>query len=128
MSACRPLTDEERSELDALNEAVQEAIDARREWLDTKMHEVSALKVGDDIYDTRSGQKLGVVSKLYRYHADQNPLFDTHVSVNYQYETGSRCFSNTSSQIGVSFGTREDAARFAKYRADFLAGVKNDCR
>ncbi|WP_367582339.1 hypothetical protein [Tsukamurella tyrosinosolvens] len=119
MNACRPLTGEECTELDALNDAVREAKAARREWLDAKMHEVSALKVGDDIYDVRKGRKLGVVSRLYRFHAGKN---DTSVDVDYEYETSPRCFDNTSRQIGLSVGTREDAARYAQYRADFLAG------
>ncbi|MBS4102418.1 hypothetical protein [Tsukamurella paurometabola] len=121
MTAQRPLTDEERGELDALNAAVQEAIDTRREWLDAKMHEVATLKVGDDIYDIESGRKLGVVSRLYRYHTNQNALYDTHVTVDYEYETSPRCFGNTSSRLRLSVGTREEAASYAKRRADRLA-------
>ncbi|WP_131726071.1 hypothetical protein [Mycobacteroides abscessus] len=114
MRTQRPLNAEEYSELEALNAAVQAAIDARREWLDAKMRETSKLQVGDDIYDVQSGEKLGVVSGLYRYHAGRDDLYDTYVECDYQYETRPGCFGNTSSQGGRLFGTREDAAAHAK--------------
>ncbi|MFA4050929.1 MULTISPECIES: hypothetical protein [Mycobacteroides] len=102
---------DEHSELDALNAAVQAAIDARREWLDGKMRETSKLQVGDDIYDAQTGEKLGVVSGLYRYHAGRDDLYDTDVECDYQYETRPGCFDNTSRQVGRMFGTREAPPR-----------------
>ncbi|OHU55932.1 hypothetical protein BKG83_17305 [Mycobacteroides chelonae] len=114
MRTQRPLNADEHSELEALNAAVQAAIDARREWLDAKMRETSKLQVGDDIYDVQTGEKIGVVSGLYRYHAGRDDLYDTYVECDYQYETRPGCFGNTSSQGGRMFGTREDAAAHAK--------------
>lgn len=114
MRTQRPLNADEHTELEALNAAVQGAIDARREWLDAKMRETSKLQAGDDIYDVQTGEKLGVVSGLYRYHAGRDDLYDTYVECDYQYETRPGCFGNTSSQGGRVFGTREDAAAHAK--------------
>ncbi|SKM39433.1 Uncharacterised protein [Mycobacteroides abscessus subsp. massiliense] len=114
MRTQRPLNAEEYSELEALNAAVQAAIDTRREWLDAKMRETLKLQVGDAIYDVQTGEKLGVVSGLYRYHAGRDDLYDTYVECDYQYETRPGCFGNTSSQGGRVFGTREDAAAHAK--------------
>jgi hypothetical protein len=56
------------------------------------MHECSRLEVGDD----------------------------TSVDCHYRYETAPRCFDNTSRQVGVSFGSREDALREAERRASRL--------
>lgn len=114
MRTQRPLTEDEKAELNSLNAAVTAAIEKRRAWLDAKMYETSRLKVGDDIYDLHSGRRLGRVSELYRYHTDRNDLYDTSVHCDYKYETGRLCFDNTSRQPGLSFGTRQDAVAHAE--------------
>lgn len=113
----RQLTEAEQAELDALNAAVTSAKEARRDWLDRKMHETSHLQVGDSIYDLRTGERLGTVRKLYRY--DKSSVY-----CDYEYETAPRCFDNTSSQPGRSFGTRADAASSAvlELAARFITG------
>jgi hypothetical protein len=117
----RPLTEDEKGELANLNAAVSAAIEARRTWLDDKMHETSRLQIGDDIYDLDSGLELGRVSKLYRYWEDRDEgVRDTSAYCNYEYEKYPRCFDNTSRQIGLRYGTREDAARDAEIRASRL--------
>jgi hypothetical protein len=116
----RRLTEDEERELSDLNAAVSAAIEARRAWLDVKMHECSRLQVGDEIYNVDRGTKLGTVVELYRYHTDRNDLLDTSVDCHYRYETAPRCFDNTSRQVGVSFGSREDALREAERRASRL--------
>jgi hypothetical protein len=114
VSTQRPLTEDEKSELANLTAAVTAAIEARRNWLDAKMHETSRLQVGDDIYDLDSGTRLGTVSKVYRYWRDRDEgVRDTDAYCEYRYETSPRCFDNTSRQIGRSFGTREDALHYA---------------
>lgn len=114
----RRLTDDEQQELDELNAAVTAALTARRDWLDAKMHETSTLQVGDDIYDINAGMKLGTVSRLYRYQSDNyDGVYDTSVSCDYRYETHPRCFDNTSRQIGLSYGTRDDAVQHADRHA-----------
>lgn len=86
------------------------------------MHECSRLQVGDGIYNLDTGRRLGTVSELYRYNTDRNDLLDTSVYCHYRYETRPRCFDNTSRQVGVSFGTREDAIREAEMRTSRLRG------
>jgi hypothetical protein len=117
----RPLTEGEKSELANLTAAVSAVIEARRNWLDAKMQECSRLQVGDDIYDLDSGTRLGKVSELYRYWRDRDEgVRDTSAYCDYQYETHPRCFDNTSRQIGRSFGTREEAIRYAEMRTSQL--------
>jgi hypothetical protein len=117
----RPLTEDETAELARLNAAVSAAIEVRRDWLDAKMHECSHLQVGDDIYDLDSGTMVGKVSELYRFWRDRDEgVRDTYVHCDYRYETSPRCFSNTSSQVGRSFGTREQAVFHAELRASLL--------
>jgi hypothetical protein len=114
----RRLTEAEEQERAALNEAVTAAIERRREWLDAKMVECSTLQVGDDIYNVETGQKLGVVAELYRYWRDRDDsIRDTSHYCDYQYETSPRCFDNTSRQIGLRYGTRQDAIDYAERRA-----------
>jgi hypothetical protein len=113
----RPLTDAEQRELDDLTAAVTTAIEKRRDWLDTKMHESSHLHPGDDIYDLQTGAKLGKISELYRYWRDRDEgVRDTSHYCGYQYETQPRCFDNTTRQIGRSFGTRKQAISYAESR------------
>ena len=110
MTTQRPLTDDEKAELAALNDAVTQAIETRRIWLDTKMAETSRLQVGDDIYDIGTGALLGKVVALYRFWADRDDgIRDKSVSCHYEYTTIGGSHDNTSRQMGRSFGTREDA-------------------
>lgn len=115
----RPLTEDEKAELADLTAAISAAIEARRVWLDAKMHETSQLQVGDDIYDLNTGSRLGKVSGLYRYWRDRNDLLDKDPYCEYYYSNlGHR--SNTSSQSGRSFGTREEALLRAEAQASRL--------
>jgi hypothetical protein len=117
----RPLTDDEKNELNKLNNAVTEAIATRRSWLDTKMLACSHLQVADDIYDVKSGDKLGKVSALYRYWRDRDDgVRDRSLSCEYEYETSPLCYDNTSRQTERTFGTRQDAADYAQTRAERL--------
>jgi hypothetical protein len=116
----RSLTDDEKAELADLTAAVTTALEARRDWLDAKMHETSKLQVGDDIYDINSGSKLGKVSGLYRYWRDRNDLIDTNAYCEYEYESLPGYRRNTSSQSGRLFGTREEALLRAEMQASRL--------
>jgi len=122
MNAIRDLTKDEEAELAALNNAVKNAIAKRREWLDAKMVEASSLKIGDDIYDVNRGCRLGTVRKMYRYWRDKDEgVRDTRLSVEYEFEVYDKCYSNTSSRPELWYGSRQDAERVARQRADFLA-------
>ena len=103
----RPLTDDEKAELEELNEAVTNAIETRRRWLDEKMVETSVLQVGDGIYDLDTGSRVGTVTRLYRVNAkNHNGIYDTSVSCYYEYEKAPRSFDNTSRQIGRRLGPK----------------------
>lgn len=103
----RPLTVDEKAELEALNEAVTNAIETRRRWLDEKMVETSVLQVGDGIYDLDTGSRVGTVTRLYRVNAkNHNGIYDTSVSCYYEYEKAPRSFDNTSRQIGRRLGPK----------------------
>ena len=102
-----PLSDEEQNELAVMVVVIKEATQKRKEWLDKKMIEKSKLKVGDGIYCLKSLHRLGTVSELYRYHQD-DPEYDSF-GCECQYETQPKCFSNTSSQINLHYGTKQQA-------------------
>lgn len=119
----RNLTEEEEFQLFTLNELVAQAIAARTKWLDAKMVECSSLKVGDDIYDLRTGQKVGTVCRVYRYWAHYGELYDTCPYWDYDYEIDQhpQCFDNTPRQSGGHFfGTKEEARRAMLSKADSL--------
>jgi hypothetical protein len=116
-----PLTELEDSQLRSLNDAVDAAIAARRDWLDRTMAKASKLQVGDDIYDLNTGRRLGKVVKLYRYWRDRDEgIRDTSHCCDYEFETAHGFFDNTSRQSAMSFGTREEAAERAELRARSL--------
>lgn len=122
MSRQRPLTAEEQHELATLNTAVTRAIEDRREWLDAKMVETSSLQVGDGIYDLRTGSRLGVVTGLYRFWRDRDDgIRDDSHYCDYRYKTSLRGFDNTSRQTARSYGTKEDALRYAEMQVSRLA-------
>ncbi len=109
------------ADLAALNAAVTAALKARRDWMDAHMQDYARYQVGEEIFDMATGRRLGVVSELYRYQSDQNPFYDTHMSVDYQYNKGGNCFDNTSRQIGLSIGNAEELAAKLKSDAEHAA-------
>jgi hypothetical protein len=92
--------------LDQLNKAVDDAIATRKKWMDDHMVDYAKFQVGDEIYDGDTGRRLGVVTRLYRYHADRNPLLDRHMSIDYEFCVGKNMFDNTSRHLGRRFGVR----------------------
>lgn len=112
----RDLTEAEEAEIARLNKAVDDVVKARTEYLDRLMVEKSLAKVGDEIYDTKTGEKLGVISKIYRYHQGDYK-YDTGCYCDYEYETSRNCFSNTSCDPYRFYGRYEDAKRCAERHA-----------
>lgn len=117
-------------ELKALTAAVESAIKARKDWMDANMAHYAKFKVGDEIYDRRSGLCLGVVTKLYRYWGSQNdPRHDTSMNVEYEYrQPGSNFIDNTSSRgsfTDYAFATREEMAAEFKARAERMATARS---
>ena len=105
------MNDKDKQELDGLNTAVDLATEERTKWLDDKMPEYADIAIGEDIYDISSGRRLGTVSRHYRYHAG-DLRFDTELSINYEYETSKNCFDNTSRQIVLNYGTKNQASKY----------------
>jgi hypothetical protein len=114
-----------RVQLDALNAGVVAALAARKAWMDARMEDFSNFKVGDEVYDAKTGALLGVVSKLYRYWGNRDPRYDTQMSIEIEYlqDGTTNCYDNSSRHAGVgpSFCTREEARSATKSRAEYLA-------
>jgi|ERR1700734_2280035 len=98
------------AELAVLNAHVNEAVGARTAWMDAHMDDYADFHVGDVLYD-RNGDRLGPVTRLYRYwgglHGPRDPQYDTLMSVDYEYldrefGNGCRVVKNTSSQPGLN--------------------------
>lgn len=121
------ISPDDRAELKRLNAAVTDAADARRKWLDAKMTEYAPLKIGDEIWNVETGVRLGIVSRIYRYHGGSSADFqyDTSLTWDYEYETSPKSFDNTSRQY-IRVGTRADAAAFAMERAVKLADKRKE--
>lgn len=116
-----PLDPAIQAELDKLNAAVLAAVKARTEWMDAHMEAVSKAKVGDEVYDLESGQRVGVISRLYRYHGDgKDWRYDTEMSVEAEYCTHHNCYDNTSRQP-FAIGTKQEARDRAEWRVKALS-------
>lgn len=115
------MTPEMEAELTALNKEVEEAMAKRTKWLDDHMAMVAKFQIGDEIYDIKTGRLLGVVTEHYRYHRG-DPRFDDSLSINYRYKTEFHgVIDNTFRQMGVWFGTKEDARSYHERKARSLA-------
>lgn len=100
-------------DLKRLNANVEAALAKRRAWMDAHMADYARFQVGETLFNMRTGELLGVVSKLYRYWASSgdNPRYDTAMNVEYEFKTPAGYFDNTSRHAGtVWVGT---AAQFA---------------
>lgn len=108
------------AELKRLNQAVDDAVDARKAWMDGHMADYAQHQVGDVLYDLGTGQLVGTVSSFYRFHADDQ-RFDRSMSVDYQIEMAGwgNCYDNTSSQPGRRLGTAEELAAHLEQRAAY---------
>lgn len=107
------------AELKRLNQAVDDAVAARKAWMDAHMQQYSKHQVGDVLYDLTTGRCVGTVSALYRVHADDQ-RFDRSMSVDLQIRLGGlgNCHDNTSRQPHVSMGTAADLAACLAQRAE----------
>lgn len=109
-------------ELKALNTAITAAIDTRRAWMDAHMVDYAKYAVGEDLYDLKTGQLLGTITKLYRpTWGIDNPLYQTSMDVHYEYRIGdSSIYDNTSRQMYLSFGSRAELMRRREYELERL--------
>jgi hypothetical protein len=109
----RDLTQEEKAELFALNQAVKQAIARRTRWLDNKMVEISKFKVGDDMYN-ENGYSAGKVEELCRWHRGSGE-YDTSCDFYIRFGGG----SNTSVDRRW-FGTKEDVLARKRQQLEYL--------
>lgn len=127
-------TDDLDTELAALNAEVDAALAKRKSWMDEHMKDYAKAQVGEELYDLSKMRLLGTVTELYRYQSNQNPLYDTHMSVHYKYVPAGyqragygNIIDNTSRQSMVSVGNAdaykkrlESEAKFLEYRASLI--------
>lgn len=114
-----------KAELDKLTGAVNPAIDTRKQWMDDHMAEYAKFQLGDEIYERETGCKLGVVTELYRYWDSQNdPRYDTSMTIEYRFKTLDGFFDNTSRRGGYTnwtFATKEEIKQHFEEKARALA-------
>lgn len=109
-----PLSDEELQELRELKAAYAAARDAKFAWLDRKRVEHSTLKVGDEAFDLRTGERLGVITEIrdHNYNPD-----DSSIEGYYVFDTGdnsSRVYRVCGTRAQLVERMRRDAERLEK--------------
>jgi hypothetical protein len=80
------------------------------------MEKYSKLHVGDRLFDLRTGEFVGSITRLYRYW-EKDPRYDDQLCVDYEYircDTGTS--DNTSRQPNRKFGSSEDAKMFLEIK------------
>ena len=124
----------DRSELDHLNYEVEAALRRRREWLDERMGALSPLRVGDEIYDVDRGERLGIVTEIYRrFAARHHGIYDSDLVIEYEYltDSGSLRHGDSPQVKGIALGPRAEAATRAaraleRLSAPLLSGLPPD--
>lgn len=121
-------------ELDALNLAVEEAIQRRTLWMNTHMTDFAKWKVGDELFHLQTGKRVGVVSRLYRFHGPQDSgpesrprdaRFDTSMNVEYEVNEYANVFGNSSSCYGTLYwGTKEELLDKRKQEVARLEAIR----
>jgi hypothetical protein len=96
------------NDLARLNKAVEAALAERKAWMDSHMPDYAKYKIGEELFDLKTGERLSVVSSYYRYWSGHNPSLDTTMNIEYQFETSRNCFDNTSRQPARSIGNAEE--------------------
>lgn len=116
------LNESDQKELDVLNDKVKEAVEQRKEWLEKKMIEYAKFQIGEEIYALnihKYGGALGTVSEFYLYPEPQE-FRKEELNICYQYETSRNCYSNTSSQEGACFVTKQEYIEFKQKELDYI--------
>jgi hypothetical protein len=107
-----------QQELDQLNQAVVDAVTRRTAWMDEHMADFAKVKVGEEIFSFGNNyERLGVVTKLYRFWGDRDWRYDTSMAVNYQFETypGGGLRNTSSESISVASKADKDRWEAAEY-------------
>lgn len=100
MSFIKSIPPELRAQLNALNEAVDAAVNARTKFLDDHMAEVSLVKIDDPLYDRDTRRLVGYVTALYRYWQNRDWRYDNQfsVEVKFRHPLHTNYIDNTSRQ------------------------------
>ena len=97
---------DDKAVLDEMNIQIKDLIKKRTEFLDSKMEEHSDFKIGDDVYDESSGQKVGVGYAHKRHHRGSGGC-DTSFGCCVEILLPGRIISNTSASKN-KYVTKED--------------------
>lgn len=109
-----------QKELVQLNLSVTEAVKRRTEWMDAHMSDFATVQVGEELFDG-DYQRLGVVTKLYRFWGDQRDWrYDTSMSVSYQYMGRGGGIDNTSRQSLYFVNSKADVERHERAQYEEL--------
>lgn len=110
------------TELFELQAKLDAAQAARTAWMDEHMKDFAKVQVGEDLYDLMTGNRLGRVTRHYRYWAMRDPRYDTSMHIDYEFKDYAGHNGNTSSRGSASwYGTQEEAARILENRARMLS-------
>lgn len=119
-----------QKELDALNAAVERAVVERTRWMNAHMTDFAKWQVGDELFHLDTGTRVGVVSRLYRYHGPQDSgpdayprdaRFDTAMNVEYEVNEYANVFGNSSSCHGTLYwGTKAELLARRKWDVERL--------
>jgi len=105
------------AEFQLLNDEVEAAIKKRKEWIAAHLEDFSKFKPGDEIWDGRSGRKLGVCESLY--HATwgrSGEVARESMGVYAQYRSQNGFMDNTSRQMDIWPCTKAEAESYAESR------------
>lgn len=106
------LDEEDAEQLKLLNATIKDAIAARAEWLDERMPKYAKYAIGEELFDLDTGKRLGAVCEYYRYNANHNPLYDTHMGIEYKLLVRGNLYDNTSRYAGrISIGNKAELER-----------------
>jgi len=108
------------AELEIINAEVDVVLAKRKAWMDAHMGDYAKYQIGDVIYDLKTGEKLGCITRHYRYQASHAPFFDTTMSIEYEFETPLGCLDNTSRHHGwIMFGNIGQLLEYQKSELAF---------
>jgi hypothetical protein len=107
-------------ELQRLNQAVEDAVKTRTEWMDAHMPDYAVVQIGEELYDGEYRLR-GIVTKLYRYHGGgRDWRYDTSMSISYEYKTRDGSNNNTSGQSMWTVYSRADKEAHERYQYESL--------
>lgn len=114
------MTKTEKEKLQKYIDDIEQAIKAKTEYLDSLMVKYASLKIGEELFDLTTGEKLGNVKRLYRFNGGLDYRYDYSCECNYEYVTKHGEIKNTSSQPRLIYGSKKEALEMVKNKLDGL--------